>query len=328
MVKNALKSNSRRELIYVIAGKGECLVNARCSELVGQLLEPEQRTLGLFDANPAEVAVSAILDELRTLPFLTERRVVVVKRADDFVSDNRRLLEGYFDNPSPTGILILTVNKWDSRTKLAKKLPRVGKLIIAAEPKPSELPRRLMQYCTDAHDKELTRDAAGLLIELTGEITALLYNELDKLALFAASDKAIQVGHVESLTGQNRLFNAFGVIDAMVDGNASEAVGRLRNLLAGDKSAGYTLVGAFAFHFRRMFNAKVLLERGVSVSHIAEKLRIWSNKKAYFARLRGMSLSQIGSMLEGLAQTDYAIKTGQANAETAIEQLVLKAAAG
>ena len=55
------------ELIYVIAGKEDSLVNDHCSKLLDKLLEPSQRTTGLFDADVATVMVSEVLDDwLRT----------------------------------------------------------------------------------------------------------------------------------------------------------------------------------------------------------------------------------------------------------------------
>ena len=314
--------------IYVVAGKEDSLVNARCRELLDEIVEPSQRATGLFNADPKEVTAADILDELRTAPFLTDKRVVVVKGADGFISQNRELLERYFDNPCPTGILILTVNSWPSSTRLARKLPKVGKLITVIQPRASQLPVRLMQYTTDAHSKRLTKDAAELLIELTGDDLVRLYSEVDKLALFADSEKTITIEHVEKLIGHNRLYNAFAVIDKCLAGNTGAAVERLRNMFASDKSTEYTVVGAFAYHFRRMFNAKVLLEQGVSPYEVAGRLRIWGNKDSFFAQLRKMSLKQIGDTLQQLAATDYAIKTGQTKPQVAIEQLVLKLAAG
>jgi DNA polymerase-3 subunit delta len=314
--------------IYVIAGEEDSLVNAQCRELLDRLLEPSQRATGLFDADPASVPASEVLDELRTTPFLTDKRVVLVKGADDFISNNRQLLENYFDNPCPTGILVLTVNSWQGKTKLAKKLGKVGKLIDATPPKPWQLPERLSKYAHDAHDKKLTKDAAELLIELVGDELTRLYSEIDKLALFADAEKSITPKHIELLIGHNRLFNAFAVIDAVIAGSAPQGVERLRKMFAEDKSAEYTVVGAFAFHFRRMFNAKVMLEKGIRHDEVAKRLRIWSNKENFFAQLGQMSLKQIGGYLQQLGETDYAIKTGRAKAKIAMEQLVLELAAG
>lgn len=324
MVKNKGESKEKCELIYVIVGEEKSLVEAECEKLLASELSPQQRVTGLFSADPAEVSATEVLDELRTLPFLTERRVVLVKGADKFVSENRELLEKYFDNPCPTGILILTVSSWPERTKLAKKLPSVGKLLSVVQPKRWQLPQRLAQYASDAHDKNLTEAAAELLIELTGDELVRLYGEVDKLALFAHSEKSITEQHIESLIGHNRIFNVFAVIDAVIAGDIAQAINRLRTMFAEDRSAEYTIVGAFAFHFRRMFAAKVLLEKGVGSAEIAKRLRIWGDKeKSFFAQLRKMSLKQIGSILQQLAATDYAIKTGQAKAEVAAEQLVL-----
>ena len=327
MAKNDAKPRKTPASIYVIAGKEPSLVTAEAEKLLDELLEPQQKTTGLFNADPDKVALAEVLDELRTTPFLTEKRVVLIKNADKFISENRDLLEKYFDNPCPTGILFLTVTTWQANTRLAKKLTRVGKLISVTQPKPWQLPSRLTEYADDAHDKKLTKDTAQLLIELTGDNLTRLYSEIDKLALFADTEKSITTSHVESLIGHNRLFNAFAVIDAILAGNAAQAANRLRNMFAEDKSTEYTVVGAFAFHFRRLFNAKVLLEKGLRQDEIIKKLRIWGNKNALFAQLRKMSLKQIGNNLQQLAATDYAIKTGRTKPQVAIEQLVLKLAA-
>ena len=51
---------------------------------------------------PGESAgLSDVLDELRTLPFLSKARVAVVEGADPFVTAHRRELEEYAEHPSP-----------------------------------------------------------------------------------------------------------------------------------------------------------------------------------------------------------------------------------
>jgi len=133
---------------------------------------------------------------------------------------------------------------------------------------------------------------------------------------------------VESLVGHNRLFNAFAVIDAVIAGDLAAAVGRLRGMFAEDRSAEYTVVGAFAFHFRRLFNAKVLLEKGIDAGEVLKRLQIWGNQDGFFSQVRQLSLRQIGTYLQQLAETDYAVKTGRTKAPVAMEQLVISLAAG
>jgi len=314
--------------IYVIAGKQESLLNAECDRVLDKLIEPEQRAMSLFGFDAASVSCCDVLDELRTPALLSGKKVVLVKDADNFISKNRGLLERYFENPSSTAVLVLTVQSWHSNTKLARKLPGAGKLIGVTHPKPWQLPQRLIQYSNDAHNKRLDRQAAELLVELTGDDLVRLYSEIDKLSLFVHKDKVITVRHVESLIGHNRLFNSFAVIDACLAGETANAVNRLRDMFSKDRSAEYSFVGAFAYHFRRLFGAKKLLEEGLGSSEIAKRLHIWSNTDRYFGQLRKISLAQIGENLKRLAEIDYAIKTGRAKPQVAAEQLVLKLAAG
>jgi len=314
--------------IYVIAGKDESLVGARAQELVDSLLESQQRMTALLSVDGDEAVVSEVLDELRTLPFLADKRVVLVKKADGFVSKHREILERYFEKPATTGVLILAVASWDARTRLSKMLPKVGSVIALEQPPKWKLPEHLMQYAAAKHKVKLNRDAAEMLVELIGEELAQLYNELEKLTLFARGEKTIRADHVESLIGHHRIYDAFEVIDATIGGNAGQAIKRLRNMFEQDKSAEYSVVGAFAFHLRRMFQARVLLDKRTNPIEIAKQLRIWYNRDRFFAQLQRITLPQIAVFLEELAAVDHATKTGQAQAAVAIEQLVLKLAAG
>ena len=314
------------DCIYVIAGKDESLVGARYRELLDELLDPQQRMTALLAVDGDEASISDVLDELRTTPFLADKRVVAVRSADGFISRYRTLLEKYFEKPAPTGILVMTVSSWDARTRLAKMLPKVGTLITLTQPARWKLPDHLVRYTADRHKVRLNRDAAEMLVELAGDELAQLYNEIEKLVLFARGEKVIRADHVESLIGHHRIYGAFEAIDAMVSGNATQAVTRLRNMFAEDKSAEYKIVGAFAFHVRRMFQAKALLEKRTNPADIAKRLRIGYGRDRFFAQLQRMSLSQIGVLLEELAAIDYATKTGQAQAPVAIEQLALRLA--
>jgi DNA polymerase-3 subunit delta len=221
---------------------------------------------------------------------------------------------------------VLTVSGWDARTRLSKMLPKVGELIELTPPPRWKLPEHLVQHAAGKHKVRLNKDAAEMLVELIGEELPQLYNEVEKLVLFTRGETAIRMDHVEALTGHHRIYDAFEVIDAMIGGHAGQAVSRLRNMFEEDKSAEYTAVGAFAFHLRRMFQAKALLEKRTNPAEIAKQLRIWSNKDRFFAQLQRISLPQIGAFLEELAAIDHATKTGQGQAPVLIEQLVLRLA--
>lgn len=328
MTVKAGKNSQVAKPVYVICGKDKYLISGQCDSLVDKLLSTEERTMALYQPETDKAQITDVLDELRTLPFLAKRRVVVIKDADKFISENREHLEKYFEEPCTTGVLILVVNAWNKSTKLAKKLPSVGKLIGVDEIKPAQLSRYAGSYAREQCGKSLAPAAAELLVELVGDDAGRICREIDKLAIYVDQQNSIGTNDVEKLTGHNRMFNAFAVIDAMTTGNTAEAVERLRNMFAADKSAEFTVIGAFAFHFRRMFNAKSLLSKGLNQYQVSGKLRIWGNKEAFFGQIRRISLRQIGSMLAELGHIDNAVKTGQRDIKSAMEQMVLKMTAG
>ncbi|MGD0078364.1 MAG: DNA polymerase III subunit delta [Sedimentisphaerales bacterium] len=345
MAPKTAKTQTQKDLVIVIAGKEQTLVNAKCSEIIDRLLPPDERTTGLWVADADKVTISEVLDDLRTLPFLTKRRVVVLRNATKFISaqdqqdnvgadlgvrpqnsSNREILEKYFESPCRTGVLIMTVTTWPKNTRLAKKLPEIGTLLEVESPKGADLRRSLIAYAQDTHNKPLDYGTADLLVETAGDDITRLKTEIDKLAAYAADEKAITSAHVEALVGHNRLFDAFKIIDTCLEHKPGPAVERLRRMFADDKSAEYSTIGAFAYHFRKLFTAKKLLQEGLNEYEAAGKARIFYNKEAQFAQLRRLSIKQIGDQLKQLAEIDYSIKTGQAQPRIAIEQFVLKMA--
>ena len=310
--------------VYVICGKDEYLVGNSCKELLDRLLPEDQRAMSLYQPDANQANITTVLDELRTLPFLAERRVVLIKKAGPFVTAYRENIEKYLDDPATKGVLILTLDSWPKTTRLAKKLPKVGQLIEIGPLKPWEMPRFIADHIKQKFDKSISKDTAQLLVELAGDDPGRLSSEAEKLCMYVGEKKQIASADVEALIGHNRMFNAFAVIDAVTIGDTTSAVQRLRNMFDSDKSTEFTVVGAFAYHFRRMFKAKALIEKGVNRQQAARQAGIWSNADAFFRQLGRMSLDRIGAIMSELARIDHAMKTGATTARVAIERLVIR----
>lgn len=310
--------------IYVVAGKDKYLVASECDKIVDSLLSADEKAMGLSVCDPEKTEVSDLFDELRTLPFLSSRRVVIVKDAESFITNNRDALEKYFDSPSPSGSLILTVSTWRTNTKLAKKLKAVGTLRSVAELKRGSLAKYALDYAKTSNNKKLDLATANMIVELVGDEPGKICSEIDKLCVYASGSETITLKHVQELTQNNREFDLFAVVDSMTDGDTEKAIAKLRNMFTSDKTAAYRAVGGFAYHFRRMFEAKVMQSNRATDQQIAQSLRIFGNRNSYFSQLRKWHLRDISKVIQALARIDYQSKTGQTNVPTAIEMLVLK----
>lgn len=327
MSAKAAKKEPSISPVYLLAGQDPFLVEKRIGQLLDRLLTAEERQTALWQPAAEDLPeIAEIFDELRTLPFLASRRVVLIKEAGEFIKNNRNALETYLERPSPTGVLVLSViGKADSRTRLTKAIVRLGGLIEAATMKPSELPRFASGYCQEHFGKSIQPAAAQMLVQLTGDEAGRICSELEKLAIYTGGRKSITIEDITALVGQNRMFDAFEVIDALMTQKTEEALRRLRNLFETDRSAEYTVIGAFAYHFRRLFSARALLDKGQPQPVVAKRLNLWDSiAERFFAQVRSVSLEQLGGILGRLGEMDFMIKTGQTSAPSAVERLVVQ----
>lgn len=310
--------------VYVIYGSDPALTGPQCEGLIEQLLEPQYRSVGLVRFEGGSVELADVLDELHTIPLLGPRRVVVVRDADKFINEHRAAIESYLDGPSTTGVLILVASNWDGRTTLAKKLDSCGLVICAEAPKPWQMSAELINLASQRYGKHLSKEAACLLVELVGEEWARLCSELEKLALYVADQRGIDVDDVDQLVGRSRTVSGFSIINKATKGQIGQAMEDLRDLFAQDNSWPYTMVGAIAYHLRRLLQARMLLDKGLGPDAIATQLKIfWKDKAEFFSLVQRLSAQQITVALKQLAMIDYKIKTGKTRPDVAIERLIL-----
>ncbi|MCF7957767.1 MAG: DNA polymerase III subunit delta [Phycisphaerae bacterium] len=313
--------------IYVVFGKDRRRAIDTLDELTDRVLGDADPQLALTVFDGDDVTLSQVLDDLRTLPFLSDYRVVVLKDAGKFVTDHRGELETYLESPSKTGVLLILVDSFPGTTRLAKLAKKVGEVFDCGPIKPNQLPAFLINYASEQHQLKLDSQAAGVLIELAGDDSGILTNEIDKLAVYLGGVNAkrsqISTEDVQAVVGQNRQHNVFSVIEAMTVGNRAEALDRLDQMLNQDRNAEFTAVGAFAWHFRRLYSARLLMDKGVGASGIIKQVGIWNQKDAFVRQVRQMKVKQVASALRKLMEIDFASKTGGGTVRAGLEKLIL-----
>lgn len=310
--------------VCVIVGEDPFLVAKECEKRLDALLTEEERMTGLFEPRASEAQIADVLDELRTVPFLAPRRVVLIKDAKPFLENYAEQLEAYLESPSPSGILMMTLTTLDKRTRFAKILSQAGGLVEISKMYPEHLAPYITNYARQEHGIAMDARTSQCLVDFTGDDPGRLCREMDKLALFVSPRKAVTIKDIEQLVGNNRMFGAFDVIDGVMNNNAGQALLRLANMFAADKEAQFTVVGAFSYHFRLLFKAKVLVSRGMPPRQAAKAVRVlWKKEEAFATQLGRLSLEQLAEILGELGQIDYGIKTGRTTAPVAMERLVV-----
>ena len=217
--------------IAVIFGDEEFQKTTVLHTVLDRLMPPEvDRGLALceYDGSQGDEqggpSLAAVMDDLATLPFLADRRVVVVRDADRFISAHRARLERYFQSPSPTSTLVLVCRSFPKKTRLRAAAEAAGAYLKECKRLTSRgLIEFVISECTQ-RGKQIARSVAGRLLDLVGTDQGKLVGEVEKLCLYVGDRPSISAADVADLVGLSREEKVFAVVDAAAVGRPAIAL--------------------------------------------------------------------------------------------------------
>jgi len=273
-------------------------------------------------------SIRTVLEDLVTLPFLAERRVVVIRDADSFISAHRERLEKYVASPSPTGVLVLECRSFPKTTRLYKAAVAAGAQLIECGKLSGRAVAEYVAAQVAAHGKRMDPDAAARLIELIGPDAGLLAGEVGKLCLYVGERRTVTADDVRDLVGQTREEKVFAAAESAALGRLADSLRLWRHVLETDPEARYRAIGGLAFVARRWFLAHRLLADGATPYEVAPKVGMWGRHQELETILRRVTPPRVRSLLAALAELDAQAKTGSRSIEQGVERLLVELAAG
>jgi DNA polymerase-3 subunit delta len=274
--------------VIVLSGKVRHLKQAALRALAETVLGPDDDGIGLARFAGENADLKSVCDELLTVSMWGDRRMVVVEDADDFVSQNRAGLEKYLDRPAKKSVLVLDVKSWPKNTRLAKMVAKIGLPLECAELKTGELVRWLADESRSKYGKQLSRDAARLMVELAGNELGLLDQELGKLSAYVGDRPRIDAEDVRSLVGGWKAETTWAMTGAIRDGNLGLAMTCLDKLLTAGE-APQRVLGGINFVFRKYAQATELARQGTPLPAALQQAGVFprdvSASAAYLRRI-------------------------------------------
>lgn len=319
MAKQAKQTKDAIKPIYVLAGQDAYLLDEARREVIARVLgEADPQThLSQYDSS---VELATVLDELRTVPLLGGRRVVMVSPANDFVTAHREALEKYVQSPSSHAVLVLEVASWPGNTRLAKAVARVGETIACAVPERGSLVR----WISDAagrRGKKIDRQAAHLLEEWVGRDYAVLDGEIEKLSLHVGSRAEITADDVEAVSTATAGPGAFDLANALTAGDARAALETLGGMLTA-RGEEFRVLGLIGWHLRRVLAAAEQVQAGTPPQKAVPGFLPPGPRAAMLELIRRRSPRSLAGDFRRLLRADLAMKSG-ADPEAALAELVV-----
>ena len=312
--------------VYVVHGDEDFLKRRVLAKLRRCCFGSDEESLGWSVIAGDKADFASVRDELSTLGFLSERRLVQIDQADPFVSNFRAQLEKYVAEPSTRGILVLDVKSWTSTTRLAKLIPADATLVCKTFPL-AKLPEWCARWARTTHGKQMSTTAARLLVDLIGEEMGLLDQELAKLAVYVGSASKIDVDDVDKLVGNSRVETIWKMFDFIGAGRTDEAL-RLLDRLFDQGEEPIRMLGAFSMQLRRLARTASLSSQGVPLQGALAQAGVPSfGLRGAEQQLRHLGKRRIEQIYDWLLEVDSGLKGGSELApRLQMERLVIQLA--
>jgi len=292
--------------VVVLRGDDRALKHAVIHSLSRRLFGEDEPSVFRFPGSQADY--KTVRDELFTVSMWSDRKLVLVEDANDFVSESRALLEKYCDAPSQKGVLVLDVTTWAKTTRLAKRVASMGLLVECLALKGPELIRWLREVAPRQFGKQLTYDAARHLVELAGDSIGTLMQELGKLSSYMGDGPTIDVDAVRSLVGGWKAETTWAMLRALRDGRLGHALADLDKLINANEQSLKTL-GGISFVFRKLVRATELARTGMALRGALAQSGVFGNEiSASEQYLRRIGRPRAEQIYHRLLETDLGIK--------------------
>ncbi|MGE3808192.1 MAG: DNA polymerase III subunit delta [Gemmataceae bacterium] len=314
--------------IYVLQGDEAFLKRESLLALRRYVFGDTSDDMGYSSHAGDKATFAEVVDELETLPFLSQRRLVAVENADPFVTKHRGLLEKYVAEPSKSGILVLDVKTWQATTKLAKAVPAAG-VVLCKAPPPYKLPEWCMRWSFARQGKQIPLPAARLLVDLTGTEMGVLDQEIAKLAIYVGDGPRIEQADVDLLCGGGRSAKIFNHFDLLADKKPNEALSLLDQLFDQGEEP-IRMLGAFSLQLRRLAQVARLVRLGQSLSAASDQAGIPSfpaARQGCEKQLRHLGRARVDQLYDWLLEVDLGMKgSSQLAPRTLLERLIARMA--
>ena len=315
-----LKSENYKH-VYLFTGEEIYLRNQYKKKLQDALISPED-TVNLNYYQGKGISVQELIDQGETMPFFSEKRLLVVEDSGFFKNASLELAE-YLENIPETTYFLFVENEVDKRGRLYKTVKKYGSVVEFSRQTEDMLMRWILGILKK-EQKNITRSTMELFLEKTGTDMNQIGMELEKLLSYTMGREVITAEDVEAICTSQTVNKIFEMISAMAEKNQRKALDLYYDLLA-LKEAPMRILYLIARQFNQIMLISELNEQGLGREAIAEKLGIQSFIVRNGIRYaRSFSAEQLRYAVETAVQTETDVKTGKLDEKLAVELVIVE----
>jgi len=230
--------------VYVLFGADSAAADELLCALREALVQPGMEAFDFESVHADEIEVPILLQHIRQPPVASKRRLVVVRGVDQLLK-GRQKKEQEGDSPRagqlgellaglaclPEACAVALTCDYSRPMQSALVAAGLGKYVVdLRQPDSTEL-SALLQRRSKKLGISLEPGAIRLLLEVSGDDTAVLSGELEKLATVVEPGDTITAHEVRKLAGQSREFELNEYVGRVLRRDSAGALAVLERLL-------------------------------------------------------------------------------------------------
>lgn len=352
---------------YLLRGDDDYKKNKDLDALLASLINPDFADFDFEQIDPASTSCDKIISALNIPPFASDKRVVLIKCANQIGREQQEILATKLSNTPESACLILVnpaPEKVDGRAKkgseiigdLSKAVRSIGVVKEYGGGKKAGLDIEAREFVKEEFDQlklKIDMSAINLLVQRVGNDFSILNTEIKKITAYCGTtDKIITANIIANVTTETPEEKIFKLLDAAAARKQALSVKYLDEMFlhtSDPRAESPKILSNIATLFRRIFQVKVLLSEGIRLSSIASlpdnvasklpktgnivdflKKQAWQGEK--LARLaHAFTFAELARCFELVEEADLSLK-GQSNGpedpELIMQLLIIKLSSG
>lgn len=327
--EDVLKSLEKGQLapFYLFYGQGEFRLEKVLDRIRNVFIPESARDFNLEILYGDEADPADIMNRARSLPFMAQNRLMIIRRTERFGSDQLKRFLPYLEEPVESTCLIFVSSRAEFNRKFYKRIRELGRAVNFEKLGDHKVVPWIKQTAKEL-GLDIDGQACAYLHEIVGNSLRDLYAELEKLYLRYGKG-AVGVEQVKELAIHSRLYTIFELMNSISEKKGAKSLDVLNRFLEEEdkRAAPLQIIGMLNRQIRLLWHTKSILAKGGQTEDVAKKLGLpHFSARNFVKQSRYWSVAEFERGLYLLYQADGLLKSSS-RPKPVLENLVLSLSA-
>lgn len=325
--ENSMKSiledirNQDYKKVYLLYGDEAYLKQQYKHRLMDALVSSED-AMNVSRFEGKNIDVHALIDLAETMPFFSDRRVILLEHTGFFKNKAEELTE-YMAGLPDYICMVFVEDEVDRRSRMYKAVQKYGRAVEFAVQDEKTLMTWILSILKK-ENKKITRPDMELFLEKTGTDMGNIEKELEKLLAYTMERDVITSADIEAVCSSQITNRIFDMIRAVTEKKQRQALDLYYDLLT-LKEPPMRILFLIARQFHLLLQIRELSSEGCDQATIAKRTGLQSFVvRNYLPIARRYEKEALRQAVEDCVATEEAVKTGKLTDTLSVELLIVR----